>query len=229
VLSVLSEAGGPFTAAGGTEPTSIIGAGVGSVGGTAVGLATCTPFLGAPPLYVLCALTGAARGAVAGVVAGSTDPAVLERAQREFASLLAELPAQRNLAARLRAEVLARLRAATPLQLVDMGEVADSRALERTLAPGMHNSTLSLRIVEIGVIPLSAERYQLVLTVQSELGGRRAGDLARKHAYRHFGEAFSRDAPRAALLAAASRSIEASIREAARATVEAQLGVRAGG
>jgi hypothetical protein len=130
------------------------------------------------------------------------------------------------LADRLRVQLLQRGRAATALQLIDLGAVRASLALERTLAPGPQNGTLALRIDEIRVDAVDSGRIRFSLGVQSELSTRRAGELSRTHRYRHTGEPISRGMARAEVVAAAQRSIEDSLREAARDAAEAQLGAR---
>src|SRR5438034_556353 len=72
VLSVITGFGGSTGSTSGPSMSSgaAIGAGVGGVGGAALGIASCTPFLAAGPMYAICALSGAASGIVAGGAIG---------------------------------------------------------------------------------------------------------------------------------------------------------------
>ena len=232
VLSVLSESAGPLAPFSGPTMSGggAVGAGVGGVGGTAAALASCAPLVAGLPLYVLCALSGAASGVIAGGIigGGASDLEARNQLARELERILAGLPPQSVLAARLRAQVIQRTRTATPLEVFDLGATSASLALERTLAPGPQRSTLALRIEEIRVDALDSRRLQLSIAVQSELSGRGAADLSRTHSYRYVGEPIPRTSSRAEIAAAAERSIQEGLREAARVAVEAQLGARAG-
>lgn len=66
-----------------TRQNAARGAAAGAVGGTVLGLASCGPFLGGPPIYFLCAVTGMTVGLIGGAIASGVADGIARSAPHD--------------------------------------------------------------------------------------------------------------------------------------------------
>lgn len=227
VISIIAE---PAPADGGLSTLDArsgtkVGAGVGALGGAAVGLAACAPTLLVPWAYAGCALIGSVVGMAGGSVAGAVAGDVASRT-RVVNVVLSDLPSRQALAEGLHSEVMERAHSISGLAIVDLGAVPVSLKSERLRATPTRR-TLSLQIKEIRgqwlVDGVNISQFHVAVEVHTERDAGSGGEATLKRDYGYKGEPISSSATHPDLVAAAERTVRAAFKEIARNIVVDQL------
>jgi hypothetical protein len=192
-----------------------LGGAAGSLGGTALGLATCAPFLGGPPLYAVCAAGGMGIGFLAGLLAGGIIGDTVERRfawHSEVGGVIAALPGSTELAERLHLNLIQGARTVTTREVVDVGTVVASQLPARqAISPA--TDILIVRSMDISAEQLGDKEFRIVLSVHAELNNEGWLNYLMRSKYSYEGPPISQDDRYDDKLAAAMESVSAALQE----------------
>jgi hypothetical protein len=201
-----------------------LGAVTGSLSLGALSVATCAPFLGGPPLYVVCAAGGMAIGLLAGAFAGGI---IGDTAQRRYAwhsevgSVIESLPRSAAVANTLHS-VLNQRAQAVSTQVLDLGSVTASQSTVRKVTSPTNN-ILTVRSLSVSAEQVGAKEFRIVLSVHAERIDHGWLNYLKKTTYKYESAPISQEALYHEKLAAAEKALTEGIEQISNNIVNALI------